>query len=182
VSGPARAFALLLLLAGCPPLGAPCSSDAGCDERAACKRGRCQEVECRSNTHCPLETTCNPDTYTCDPGCLSSQDCLVGDRCDITAGVCLPRSCTDTQLDCAFGQRCNLATGACEEDTTKNCDRCSDDGDCLPDGLCGQVEAIGRPRCFMPCTPESFDPCPSGMQCTRTSEEDFRCVGFCDGL
>jgi hypothetical protein len=177
-------LALLLVtsLAGCPPRGAVCSTDASCTEFDACLRGHCTPVECRSNTHCPLETTCNPDTYTCDPGCISSEDCLVGDRCDVVAGLCIARVCTNTQLDCDFGERCDLETGKCYEDPEPHCARCVDDDGCGENGACGRVTSSGSARCFLECTPESFDPCPSGMQCTRTSEELFRCVGFCGGL
>lgn len=178
----AGAFLVVSALSGCPPQGAPCVTDATCGEQQACLKEVCQDVTCRSDVQCPLETTCNLETYTCDAGCTTSADCFVGDRCDVTLGECVPRSCDDTQLDCDFGERCDPQTGECFVDAEPHCKRCFSDNECGTDGLCARVSANSVDRCFLPCVPEAADPCPSGMQCTRTSDEMFRCIGFCDGL
>lgn len=171
-----------LLTLSCGQRGPTCVSDAACSDTQACLQGRCTEVECRADAQCPLETTCSLETYTCDSGCVTSDDCFVGDRCDVLTNTCVPRTCSDTQLDCEFGQRCDRDSGRCIQDPEPHCKRCFNDATCGEAGACGQLIEGGTSRCFLECVPEAFDPCPSGMQCTWTSEGLFRCVGFCDGF
>lgn len=176
-----RIAAFALLFVSCTPPGLTCSSDAVCGELEACVSEHCTAVECLSSVDCAMEHACTLETHTCDAGCVTSDDCYTADRCDITIGVCVPRSCTDTQLDCRFGERCNTATGACEKDPDPHCEPCYRPNDCGVDGACVSTDGTG-PFCFLECSPESYDPCPAGMQCTYTSEGLHRCVGFCEGL
>lgn len=186
-----RSFTALLIAAlqvsSCQAPGATCTSTAECGATQACLKERCREVECRASGDCGIEAFCNLETYTCDAGCATSDDCLVGDRCDVPTSTCVARACTETQLDCDLGERCNPATARCEEDPEPYCKRCSSDQECGPTGVCGRVTMSGQPRCFLTCSPESFDPCPAGLQCsfqqTPDGQDDgFRCVGLCDRL
>ncbi len=182
-----RAMWFLLLVGSCSTPGVPCESTATCGDLQACLDEVCRDVECRAASDCALESWCNPETYACEPGCSTSDDCLVGDRCDVTTNTCQPRSCTNTQLDCDLGDRCNTATGECEKDPAPHCKVCSDDEQCGPNGACLRLVANQPPHCAIDCSPEAFDPCPAGLQCsaqiTRDGEPDgFRCVGLCGGL
>jgi hypothetical protein len=172
---------LTVFLVSCGPPKAPCESTVSCGELEACIFEKCTPVDCLGNTDCALEEFCNLETYTCDPGCTTSDDCLIGDRCDVLTNTCVERQCTDTQLDCEFGERCDLDTGRCKRDPARHCDRCFNEFGCGPTGVCA-AQPDGNAYCFLECQPESFDPCPSGMQCSRTTEGLFRCVGFCGGI
>ena len=175
-----RSLIVLFLLASCGPPKLECNTTAACGTLEACILGKCTEVDCLNNTDCELEQACSLETYTCEQGCSTSEDCFVGDRCDAINGFCVPRKCTDTQLDCDFGERCDLERGRCVDDPAPHCEPCLDEFSCGNTGLCAST--IEGAFCFLECSPEAFDPCPSGLQCTRTSEERHLCVGFCGGL
>lgn len=183
---PLFAVAPLIVAAwwACQPPGAPCTTTATCGPTQACLADQCVEVECRSGADCALEQFCSTEDYTCQPGCSTSDDCLIGDRCDALTATCVPRSCTDTQLHCSLGERCNTATGVCELDPSGHCAPCSDSRQCGDGGICVQIDGRGG-NCILPCSPEAFDPCPAGLQCSAQSTIDgqpdgFRCVGLCN--
>ncbi len=172
--------AMLMSSCGGPPV--ECATTSSCRLNEACIDLTCVEVDCRSNAECPIENVCNHETFACEPGCTSSDDCFVGDRCDVVEGVCVPRTCTNTQLDCEFGERCNRDTGRCKKDPDPHCDRCGSPFACGTEGICAISSIDGLSYCFLQCSPESFDPCPAGMQCTGTTEGGFFCVGVCGNL
>ena len=178
---------LLTLGLSCKPAGVPCETTATCGELQACLDEVCRDVDCLANTDCALESYCDAELFTCLPGCSTSEDCIIGERCDVTTNTCVPRSCRDTQLDCELGQRCDQATGTCKKDPGDHCRPCSGDGQCGPEGACMRISSDDRAYCFLRCSPEAFDPCPAGLQCsaqiTIDGEPDgFRCVGLCGGL
>ncbi|HMV68125.1 MAG TPA: hypothetical protein PKA64_14855 [Myxococcota bacterium] len=182
-----RLLVLALLAASCGKTEVPCTTAAECGPMQACLAQACVDVACLSGADCTIESFCNPETYTCDPGCLSSDDCLVGDRCDVTTHSCVPRSCHDTQLDCDLGERCDTTRGACVKDPEPYCEPCARDEACGPHGICARLSGAGGAYCILECSPESFDPCPAGLQCSfqQTSVDDpgqFFCVGLCDRL
>lgn len=178
-----RHLLLLVLLAGCDK-GTPCQSDLTCGEMQACVpaqngQGYCEDVDCLSSLDCELENFCNLDTHTCDPGCEFSTDCLTADRCDAVTATCVERRCTDTQRDCDVGERCNTSTGQCQVDPAPHCQPCSSSTQCGSEGECwGLVENAGG-FCLLSCSPEAFDPCPAGLQCTFVEDGYHVCVGLC---
>ncbi len=193
----ALAFLAASAAVSCGPPAPTCTSTAQCGAMQACIEGACVDVGCLAAADCEIEQTCSPESYTCEPGCLTSDDCRVGDRCDLTLppsddapdglGTCSPRACRDTQLDCPAGDRCDAATGRCEPDPLPYCDPCGSDAECGPTGVCAYVTSRGPPRCVLACSPEAFDPCPAGLQCSMQVNADgtpdgFRCVGLCTGF
>ncbi len=183
----AAALATTLSASSCGPPPSPCASTSQCDPLQACIDERCLDVDCLSNTDCSLNAFCNPETYTCDPGCSTSDDCKIGQRCAAELRQCVPRECRDTQLDCDLGERCNLATGECERDPLPYCEPCGNDDVCGATGICARLDMTGPGNCLLSCSPEAFDPCPAGLQCSQSSTADgqpdgFRCIGLCDRL
>jgi hypothetical protein len=182
---PPRRWVLVFGLLSCKTPGVPCTSTAECGELQACIEERCEDVACLASTDCEIETWCNPASYTCEPGCSTSDDCIVGDRCDTIARRCVSRSCRDTQLDCDLGERCT--DGVCERDPEPYCEPCNRNEDCGPTGICAALTDSRRGYCILECSPEAFDPCPAGLQCSfqQSSIDDvgeFRCIGLCDRL
>mgnify|MGYP001019220118 CR=1 FL=1 len=178
-------IALLLGLLGCADPPPECVSTAQCGDGQACIVESCVDVECLASAECAIGSWCSPDSYTCEPGCASSEDCLAGERCDVSVNQCVPRGCRDTQLDCDFGERCDLEAGVCRDDPQPHCEVCQDDFDCGPGGSCLALSGDRRPRCIMACSPEAFDPCPAGMQCTARVDREgtlvgYICIGVCD--
>lgn len=176
---------LVLLVGSCQPPGPACTTTADCGEKQACIEEECEDVECLASAECPIEAYCHPETYTCEAGCLSSDDCLTGDRCDVLTSTCVPRSCQATQIDCELGERCNLQTGECERDPEPHCEPCNFPDECGPTGICAALTERGRGYCFLQCSPEAFDPCPAGLQCSfqqtgPDGDGEFHCVGLCD--
>ena len=174
------ALLVAITLGSCGTTGAICESSVACGEFEACIDKRCREVECRSSLHCELENYCDLNTFTCEPGCATPDDCPIGERCDVQTNQCLTRTCFDTQLHCDFGERCDLQRGICFPDPEPHCKECRSDATCGPNGFCAASPRGTTGVCFLECQPESFDPCPAGMQCSATGEDQFLCVGFCE--
>jgi len=57
------------------------SSECPCppndDQYYICEEGRCA-LTCRLNEDCPETEVCNPETFTCQPGCESDEECVPG--------------------------------------------------------------------------------------------------------
>ncbi|MCB9664473.1 MAG: hypothetical protein H6732_10180 [Alphaproteobacteria bacterium] len=178
-----RWLAAVVFALSCAPAAPECTSTTECGDFQACVAGFCEDVDCRSSKDCGLETFCSLETHACEPGCATSDDCFVGDRCDPITSTCVQRTCANTQLDCALGERCDAATGTCQQDPAPHCKRCRRSDQCGPTGICAATSEFATTgHCFLECSPEAFDPCPAGLQCSGSPEGGFHCVGACEGL
>ena len=156
-------MSLLLILLACTPPIPECSSNADCPTDQACMPDpdnqvpTCQAVECLRNAQCGYQFRCQSGSWTCEPGCDRSEDCLAGEVC--TQGECALAACEDTQRDCSVGQDCDPASGQCVDDG-RSCELCSAMGNC-GEGM----ECYGGAYCLREC--EEQADCPAGYTCVE---------------
>ena len=87
--------------------GPRCKGDADCkdaDGGPACAEdlGRC--VECvPERDACSPDKHCDPDTFTCQPGCRADEGCATGERCHVPTHACV--DCLG-DADCGAGSHC----------------------------------------------------------------------------
>lgn len=138
--GPALAFGLLGLLAGCSGEAAgTCLTARDCAVGYLCVGNQCQAPSSMGE------------------GCKRNEDCGLGEFCDRTTGMCAEvrlTTCADDSA-CPAHQRCQRSIGACVDGART----CSGDPDCAAIGFrCGPtgecVQCLGA------------QDCPSGWPCT----------------
>lgn len=171
----------VLALSACKPVQ-ECTVHVECGSGEACVDGQCERADCLTSNDCPIETYCDQDTFTCEPGCEFSEDCLTADRCNTTTQTCVPRQCQDTQRDCESGEYCNISTGECYLDTGPNCQPCSNSGQCGPEAECFGFTGSNTGYCLTQCNPEAVEACPASFQCTYASDGNHYCVSWCPFL
>jgi hypothetical protein len=178
-------------LSSCVPGSGPngCIDEGDCEGLAICTEfGTCQEVECRSPSHCNLGYTCTDNA--CVEGCSTDDDCLAGQTCG-EDGQCADYGCRTTELDCGYGERCNTGTGQCQADPAPHCEpSCTVDlfGDsceladpaasCFCFGSISGNACVGATYCLVQCS-TGADPCPRGYSCVATSNGDY-CAADCE--
>jgi hypothetical protein len=189
-------------------IGAPCSSDSGCDPPDVICRlstGTCV-AGCTVSPTCADGFTCNPSTGHCcapgDPGCPAAPDggamCNSDSECPgapaniCEGGTCVP-GCT-SGLQCTAPLTCDPVSGHC---TTAMCNR---DLDCDPGSYCTQSFACavlayagaqpcagGTPvyySCAQKTTPADFKSCvgaPGPVGCPYCIDGSCFHAGVCSG-
>jgi len=107
-----------------------CSGDADCTGSLPfCNLGEHKCVECLSPTQCPDEHRCVAETHTCEPPCMSRNDCAGIDRpvCSPT-GVCVQCEADPDCESMPLTPHCNIRNGLCVG--------------CLVQADCGQAVCI----------------------------------------
>lgn len=155
----------LSLMMACEPTP-ECVENTDCGQGQACITDTCQTVECMTSGVCTLGQYCDLETYTCQAGCGTDQDCWAGQTCG-AEGECVVPECTDSQRDCAVGEICT--NGACLDDGG-SCDSCS--GGC-PAGF----SCWGGVYCMKTCVTQSD--CPAAFSC---AEDQGICYNDCSWL
>lgn len=110
-----------------------------------CFLGSCEE--CGTNADCAMNEYCHPNSHICEPACMDSNDCGMGNAniCDIPTGTCVECLTTD---DCANQNAplCNTTLGLCVNCITSN-DCAGGDPVCdVPNGDC--VECLFNSQCM----------------------------------
>ena len=163
---------LLLLLTACDggeaAGGGECVDNGECEQGYACIDETCQPADCLDSSGCSIGYYCNTDTYACESGCGTDDDCYAGEECNVEANECEASDCRNATLDCSVGQLCDTTTGACYDDPAfdhcaQTCDflslntgcgigstcypvigdTCSLDADCEQGWSCGNFAAYG---------------------------------------
>jgi hypothetical protein len=199
-------FAVMFLLAGCPPENA-CESENDCiakdetgfDLKWTCsEEGLCEAHPCEASTDCNLVEHCQalpqevegavPEHF-CAEGCAGNDDCPAGDFCQ--AGECVPKLCRNGHLDCDLAETCQ--GGVCVSAGFPFCNSCNpsaniyDPGDDLDP--C-DTYVVGHPFCgdgnFCWSLPGGHScgvpcsqnsDCPGGFSCSQALRGNPACPG-----
>lgn len=76
-----------------------CASDAECSPGLVCDAaGNCNSpnAQCYTDRDCSVPLVCNQLTHSCltrAPPCSSDDNCASNQRCEVTSGRCIPRTC-----------------------------------------------------------------------------------------
>ncbi|WP_433936644.1 outer membrane exchange protein TraA family protein [Sorangium cellulosum] len=160
---------------------AACRNDMDCAEGQYCLSGECKEcvkdrrcglrcdscgddtpfcfgqfaetatcVRCTSDEQC-AGTTCNPETHTCEPGCLAT--------CGEDTPFCDGEKCVECYADtqCPCGNTCDLATNTCDVS-------CKSNVDCLGNEHCRWTDEADAKEC-------ALGPMPDNVACGGTLAE-----------
>ena len=187
-------------------VGAACAAPADCDQIALsgdaddgedggrlclktpggyCATGCYWSLECPDGSIC--EDVGDPLTRFCLDGCLSSDDCRAGYRCDLSravatvtggqAGVC--RVNCESDASCPAGHLCDKSSGAClPADGAVNGDPCADPGQCRS-ALCMAGFPDGG-YCSQACGTGVRDRCQDGSTCVTVAASNALCMKSCD--
>lgn len=159
--------ALLQLTSAHGAYGVPvCSSDSDCTSPMTCDVGAGQ---CCTGSGDGCGGDC---TDKCGVGvpCVYSTDCVSGNVCSTTSGLCAPTCTSDT--DCSSPSVCDTTSDTCCGDENGNCSNgttCSSDYDCF-NGAC----TVDTPHV---CCGGSAGGCTTGTDCA--DDEDCQ-SGTCD--
>lgn len=155
------------------PANWECEDNAGCAEKQICseKSHQCLDVGCVTSADCGLSRYCDTKAHQCAEGCLSTDDCRAGEKCNAVSGTCAPYGCRSTQLDCAYGEFCNTETGQCYKPSQEYCESCNAarETTCGGNTMCIYYQG-DRPQdgwCIVECNLNAADPCPRGFECVE---------------
>ncbi len=200
-------LAILVFAAGCDPIldilrdifGAPCTTNADCDDAAWCTGAETCDPDnadagndgcvAATTTPCLVGETCDEDNDVCFTACTSSDDCDDGTFCNGDE-TCVAGACEDATAPCTAGELCDEANDRCAACLTN--DDCADDelfctgtescdtalGDCVSSGdPCDPVTEVcdeGDDECDTVCTSDAG--CDDDLFCTDNACTDDVCV------
>ena len=150
-----------------------CETDADCEAEHYCEstigkcvkdvsNDPCEKIECEEGNELDPET-CDCIDINEDLPCLNDSDCMVGQYCNSSIGICRGDTLDDSCLEgvCADGYFCNLETGNCElVDDLDPCEytRCAEGYECDTEaGNCVLIEEN-----INPC---EYTMCAEGYEC-----------------
>ena len=172
---------------GCGGDCGPCDPDEDCVEQQCVPGGGL----CSTPADCPeMETTCDPESHRCVPGCLDDDECPASFGCDrpghgLQVGTCV--AACQTNADCPLDQVCWVETMACDTPGLPHCDPCRPnvEDDCGPVAACVSLQsAVGTPigdYCLIPCSPPNTPEgrCPNGSHCVNLTLSDGETKELC---
>jgi len=91
-----------------------------------------------------------PVAMTCDPTGVCQEACTSDDVCQLRARDVDGDSVVEWVVDPSTGGRCDATTGRCTRPGQPSAsvgDACSDDHDCMPDGMCWPAPVLGEGQC-----------------------------------
>ncbi len=157
-----------------------CREDEGCAEGSICEDMSCRRG-CREDEACTDRQYCEPETWTCETGCVEGR-CPEGSACELATRECVEGACNQDG-DCAQGFFCNEAMDSprclqgCDEDDQCGDLRCEVSTNrcvCDEDAQCEGEEVCISGRCEASCTNDEM--CGEGAFCDRFTQV---CVQAC---
>ena len=171
----------------CEPIG-ECTMDTQCPANKVCAipagaaTGQCVPF-CQADLDCPVGQSCQKvnERYRCAPGCATSSNCLLNQRCNAARScegpmVGTARICQATPI-CNTCELCDLTRNECASAKTGTsafpyCLQCSAPAECSG-GTCVGLDD-GKNYCARFCT--SGQECPQGFVCLGLTTGQSACV------